>query len=345
MPEDSALILDVGHGSAALFFLKGRTLLVDAGPGSAILELLLELKVKTLDLVLVTHADADHIGGIIAILASGEIRIERVILNSDATKGSGTWETMLVALDVAQKAGMLSFEIGLSTGSTKALREGGWDVEVVAPSSYLAAKSVGSDDKKGRRITSNALSAVLRVSSQGKPMALVAGDIEGVGLANLMESGVACPAPILVFPHHGARPGSANEGAFTQSLLRLVSPTYVAFSNGRLRYDAPRPAIIEAIRREEKPPRIVCTQLSKRCSAGLPASDVQLSPFFAAGRERGLCCGGTLSFVSDDATSWGLSNNSAHTTFVKGHATHAMCLGKGDALPESAADGPGSVGA
>jgi competence protein ComEC len=78
--------LDVGQGDATLIELpEGQRILVDGGPGGAgrfdvgervLSPLLWNLPVHRLDVVAVTHADADHIGGLAAVLrhfAIGEV--------------------------------------------------------------------------------------------------------------------------------------------------------------------------------------------------------------------------------------------------------------------------------
>ncbi|MEM9531128.1 MAG: DNA internalization-related competence protein ComEC/Rec2 [Pseudomonadota bacterium] len=66
-------VLDVGQGTAVVVTTARRTLLIDAGPGSAdgwnagrsvVAPRLAALGRKRIDLVLVSHADADHAGGL-----------------------------------------------------------------------------------------------------------------------------------------------------------------------------------------------------------------------------------------------------------------------------------------
>lgn len=61
--------LDVGQGDATLIQDHGRTVLVDAGPPDGpILQRLRERGVRSIDLLVTTHAQADHEGGVPAVL-------------------------------------------------------------------------------------------------------------------------------------------------------------------------------------------------------------------------------------------------------------------------------------
>ncbi len=81
-PTVSALFLDVGQGDATLFtFPNGRTMLVDAGPRTAysdaglytILPQLQKRRIHRLDVIVVTHPDSDHLGGLPTLLRNVEV--------------------------------------------------------------------------------------------------------------------------------------------------------------------------------------------------------------------------------------------------------------------------------
>ncbi len=78
--------LDVGHGAATLIATPGgRHILIDAAGGrrlpegkNAVLVFLEKMGIRRLDTVVISHADADHIGGMPALLAS-PIRIGELL--------------------------------------------------------------------------------------------------------------------------------------------------------------------------------------------------------------------------------------------------------------------------
>ena len=72
--------LDVGQGDAALIELPdGKIMLIDGGDGSelatkSLMRYLNALKIKTIDYLLVTHADSDHCGGLDVVLECKKVR-------------------------------------------------------------------------------------------------------------------------------------------------------------------------------------------------------------------------------------------------------------------------------
>src|SRR5438034_932161 len=105
----SLAILDVGHGNCAVLVDSKGVAVIDAGPGSALLEYLAEQKIGHIEVVLISHADEDHIGGLIALLDAMTVTVARVCLNPDASKGTKTWDSLLAVLNQADIRGKLDF--------------------------------------------------------------------------------------------------------------------------------------------------------------------------------------------------------------------------------------------
>ena len=245
--RNTLCIVDVGHGSCAVLTDRNdEVIVIDAGLRNGLLEFLSSQGIIRLRSVYLSHADEDHIGGLINVLASGTVNIGLVVLNSDASKSTKVWEDLLHALDVAEKDRVVGrFTVGLTKGDGEGLA--GVEVAVLGPSQYLAAKGVGSRDRAGRRIASNSMSAVIRIEADGRPVAVLAGDVDGVGLDDLLsepESSDGLRAPVLVYPHHGGRPGSAEVVPFAEKLLTATCPGLVVFSIGRRRGGYPRPETV-----------------------------------------------------------------------------------------------------
>lgn len=329
--RNTLCILDVGHGNSAVVTDRhGEVVVIDAGLRNGLLEFLSHHRVRLIRTVYLSHADEDHIGGLIGVLASGSVRVGRVVLNGDASKGTKVWDDLAYVLDSATENGVVGqFDVGLTSGDREELA----DVEVVvlAPSPYLAAKGVGSTDREGRRIASNTMSAVVRVDAFGRSIALLSGDIDGVGLENLLAAvgdSSALRVPVLVYPHHGGRPGTADIGSFAERLLEATSPELVVFSVGRRRGGYPRPETVDALRGVSPEARIVCTQLSKDCSAGLPqVASEHLSRAFALGRADGASCGGSV-LIALDGVGAVVPDEGAHTEFIRSYVKTPLCMRK-----------------
>jgi beta-lactamase superfamily II metal-dependent hydrolase len=320
-------ILDVGHGNCAVLVDTGGVVVIDAGPGSALLEFLTREGVEKVDTLLISHADKDHIEGVIALLASGIIKIGSVRLNSDAQKGSDLWDDLLYALDKANTSGDLQLGVELTTNYTGVFDKGAVHIEVLAPSPYLAAKGPGARDRKGRAITANSISAVIRLVKDNVPIVLFPGDLDDVGLDNLLDSGVDPSAPLLAFPHHGGRPGKHDATVYTERLCNSVKPDVIVFSIERGgRFANPQPEIVGAIRHSHPKTHIICTQLSTYCAADIPTDEpAHLNSAFAKGREKRTCCAGTIVIDLSNVKLTILPDAITHQGFVEKYAPTALC--------------------
>ncbi|WP_342544968.1 MBL fold metallo-hydrolase [Lysinibacillus sp. FSL K6-4013] len=92
--------IDVGQGDSILIESpSGKTMLIDGGvkgAGQQIVSYLKELGINKLDIVVATHPDADHIGGLIPVLDN--MTIEQ-FFDSGKVHTSQTFEEMLTRID------------------------------------------------------------------------------------------------------------------------------------------------------------------------------------------------------------------------------------------------------
>jgi competence protein ComEC len=318
-------ILDVGHGNSAVVRVPEGVVVIDAGPGSSLVEYLTESMINVVDTFLISHADEDHISGLLSILASGKVKIRRVRLNTDSLKGSQIWDDLAYELDSAHRTGSLEFIPSLTRNQNGEFDIGALRVEILGPSGYLASRGPGSKDRRGRMIHTNSISAVIRISYNGKLVALFTGDMDDVGLHDIASADLDAKAPIVVFPHHGGRPGHISMDVFTKDLCKLVQPRAVIFSIGRGRHATPQPKSVAAVRAEVADVWVACTQLSEHCAAELPkVHPGHLNGVVARGRETRRCCAGTI-LVNLENAAIIRPLKDAHRTFVLDAAPTALC--------------------
>lgn len=312
LAKSSLTILDVGHGNSAVVREGSTTVVIDAGSRSDLLEFLQENGIDDIDLVLISHSDADHIGGLVGLLVAG-IKIRCVRVNSDAVKTSEAWRDLIVALEDARRCGELLFEVGLSSGSIAVQGFSKCQIEIVAPTPEIIAFGAGSKDRHGRRITSNTISACIRVDYNGNAAALLTGDMDEISLDSCINSNAKLTAPIVVFPHHGGLSGGPNSTNFAAKLMAETKPNRVLFSIGRTKFENPRREVVEIVKSTGA--YIACTQLSKHCADDkFEISGAKVAQLHSAGAVKGHCCAGTMT-VDLEATAL-FATHTAHIDFV-----------------------------
>jgi beta-lactamase superfamily II metal-dependent hydrolase len=279
-------ILDVSHGNCSVLIDTNGVTVIDAGPGADLLDFLVERNINRIGILLLSHADKDHISGTLALLATSEIRIDRVYLNSDSIKKSILWDDLVYALYDQDKRGKLYFEPSLTPHLNGKLNQGQVEVEVLAPNQYIAAKGPGGKDRKERKLNSNSISAVIRISYNGKSFAVLPGDLDQIGLDNLLEDVTDVHAWLAVFPHHGGRPGSGAMKAFTSLFCEAVNPEIVVFSIGDNEENFPRKEVVETIEKINPSTRMITTK-----SSGILITHIEQS-----GNHSHKDCVGNISF-------------------------------------------------
>ncbi len=323
--------LDVGHGNSTVIIAgKDSIVVVDVGRGrrhSALSEFFLEQEITHVQSIYLSHADEDHIGGLLGILAAQKVSIDYVYVNSDASKKSKVWGDLVYELSCAHNADRLEFMVGRLVSGHREELPGSVSVEVLGPSQYLAARGVGSTNRSGAKIHTNSISAVIAISVGSSRVALLPGDIDGVGLNDLFSNPQQdlC-SRILVYPHHGGFPGAGTTPEeYAKELLSKIGPNLVIFSIGRGMHSTPNPDTVRQLRQLLPQTRIVCTQLSEHCADQLSAvSFTHLSKTFAAGRERGACCGGTVVVPLDDVSAV-QPQKDPHIKFIQNQAPTSLC--------------------
>lgn len=173
-------LLDVGQGLAAVVVTNGHALVYDTGPrfspdfdagGALVLPYLRHQGIRSIDMLVVSHGDDDHVGGAAAVLQG--VRVARVISGEpDAVP----WHP------VEDCADGMSWE---------------WDgvrFDIVHP-------------PRGAALRRNNASCVLLVEAGGARI-LIPGDIEARAEAMLLGGGRDLSAQVLVAPHHGSKTSS-----------------------------------------------------------------------------------------------------------------------------------------
>ena len=323
----SLTILDVGHGQSVVLQDARGIVIFDAGSGSTLLEFLHDSAITEIDAVIISHADADHLSGLLSLLTAATVQVRQVFLNSDATKDSDIWEDLRYAISDATTRGSTNVTVGVTTTtSAQEFIRGDLEIEILYPAPALAMAGPGGSDLKGRKLTSNSMSIVARVSYRSIPRLLLTGDLDTVGLENLLESLPSPRSDVLVFPHHGGRPSRADPAKFASTLGQAVQPNVIVFSIGRGKYQTPRPEIVAGIRHVLPEANIACTQLSTHCSVSAPSTaPTHLASIAARGRVSRSCCAGSIRMILRPNTIQYFPPLQDHRSFITANTTSPLC--------------------
>lgn len=278
--EDSnprVTILDVGHGNAAVLSCNQGFILFDAGPKGHLHRYLMKKRISTIEAMLLSHADLDHVGGAISVLLDPALQVKRVYINPDPSKKKNhSFQQLRLAILESQRVRGTLAETQITTALTGRLEFGEVSVQVLHPPPDLAMGGVCGSDLSGKTISPNALSTVLRVMYQGRPKILFGGDLEKTCLSIWKERMVNAESPILMFPHHGGLPGTSDPSeieAFASDIALYVRPEVVGFSIDRTRYALPRQEVVDSVIKVLSAVRFVCTQLPIRYAAVVTSTD------------------------------------------------------------------------
>jgi competence protein ComEC len=202
---------DVGQGDAILIETPGRNrILIDGGPDSVVLEKLSENLPswdRTIDLLVLTHPDSDHVTGLIHVLSN--YKVENIL-----------WTGVLKEDVVFKKWQELVEKENARIFTAKAGQKiiaPGTDAEILFPFESLEGEQVKD---------ANNLSVVLKLYF-GEISFLFTGDIYESTERKLVEKGIDIDSDILKVGHHGSKTSTCEEFA------REVLPEVAVISAGK----------------------------------------------------------------------------------------------------------------
>lgn len=193
--------LNVGQGDAILIENGNKQILIDGGrSGKVAIEKLGEAMPfwdRKIELIIITHPDSDHYGGLDEVLNYYEVVS---VIKTEVENESGEWENFKEEIK-KEKSNIINSSRGTIINFPNGAR-----LEIIYPFYKV-------DETKDK----NDLSIVTKLEF-GENQFLLTGDLSLEGERELLSSGLNIEADVLKVGHHGSRSSSSDE------FLERVSP-------------------------------------------------------------------------------------------------------------------------
>ncbi len=208
-------VLDVGQGDSLLIETPNyQTLLVDGGPDKPrdtgrmiLLPYLRRLGIRSLDVLMITHFDSDHVGGLISLLKW--IPVREVWVGYGSLDGANEYCKSIMSVCQSKNIPIKQAICGNKASGLEPL-----EITVLNPEGQNSV------------FTDNEQSLVLKIK-YNQTSVLLTGDLEGYGETELLSSNMDLKSDVLKIGHHGSKMGTTDE------FLDKVSPDIAVISVGK----------------------------------------------------------------------------------------------------------------
>jgi competence protein ComEC len=237
----TVLFLDVGQGDAIFIDSpSGNQVLIDGGPDATVLRRLgsaMPLWDRTINVVIPTHPDSDHVAGLIDVLRRYHADY---IMQSSVLGTTTTWHMLEQTIADAQK------------GGTKVLTAQRGQVIDLGDGVYL---QILSPDRAVPNVSTNEGCVVTRLVYGKTAFMLPCDAPQDIENYLVYLDGAGLRSDVLKAGHHGSKTSSSP------LFVGAVAPTYVVYSRGcNNRYGFPNPETVATFRRFGAVAEDTCTQ-------------------------------------------------------------------------------------
>lgn len=251
VPEENFQMIacDVGQGDGFLLTHKNTQVVIDGGQGKKMVDCLdryLPFWDREIELVVISHPQTDHFGGLIDVFRNFQVRH---LLVSGLDSSSQEYELLKSAVGgdqtkVLKAVGGQTIRLGLIYLEVVFPTEGFITANSDNTSEVFKGFTSEANDVLGTYTSSkdpNDFSVVLNVSF-GDMDILFTGDIGPKVIDDVIGTGKIHDIEVLKVPHHGSKNG------LTKELLDMSSPEIAVISVGKNnRYNHPHNEVVELL--------------------------------------------------------------------------------------------------
>ncbi len=222
LAEPAIYFLNIGQGDSQLISFPSVKILIDGGRDQRVLseldKALPDFDDNIIDLVILTHPDSDHFGGLIEVLKN--YKVGAFVSNGQLGKGKKFKELQKTLVNSNLRA------INILTGDK--IRYQDYLIRIISPDPV----ALNRDNK-------NEASIVLLLEVNGNKV-LLTGDI-GFETENRLLQEYDLKADILKVAHHGSKFSSGRE------FIEQVNPRISVIEVGKNPYGHPHPQVLETL--------------------------------------------------------------------------------------------------
>ena len=219
---------DVGQGDAILITYESAQVLIDGGPDSKILDCLgkyLPFWDRKIEVVILTHPQLDHYGGLIEVARRYEI--ENFVANALDSSADAYQE---LKREISDRGIMVT-----NPTQSTAIRYGSLYIDIVHPSqSFLLQNSKFTQTTNNTDVLGSFTSnidpnefSIVAILSFGEFDALFTGDLTPDVIPEVIAGGELKDVDFIKVPHHGSKNG------LTQELIEATTPEAAVISVGK----------------------------------------------------------------------------------------------------------------
>lgn len=213
----SVTFLDVGHGDSVFIeFPFGGNMLIDGGKGkdsdvgrNVISPFLRNKGIHTIDAIVLTHPDADHVGGLTSVIKG--LNVKRIFENGLKSKNNA----------------YLNFESIITEKKIRRDTLRGGDSIIGAEKINVICLNPPLEWVTSSNIEDNDNSLVIKINYKDVDL-LFCGDIEEKAINEILKHSQLLDAELIMLPHHGEKLTSIGE-----AFIEKVSPKYAVISQGK----------------------------------------------------------------------------------------------------------------
>lgn len=219
--------LDVGQGDAILISAGSNQVLIDGGPSGIILEKLgkaMPFYDKTIELIVITHFDSDHISGLVDVLK--RYNVERVLTTGviSETQTAKLLNQLITEKHVQKTVAHFGQRVKIYPGV---------NLDILYPFSDLSGQKFENENN----------TSIVAKLSVGNESILLTGDAETPVEWQLLNAGVNLDSDILKVAHHGSKSSTSED------FLKAISPeTSVIQVGAKNNYGHPTDQTLERLK-------------------------------------------------------------------------------------------------